>query len=119
MEEKELEELAEEMAKATEDFCERCYLDYGDDFDSWEDFEKENCGNCDIVIAYDPRFPEDAIIKNYQFLQRITGMVILSIPISKEELVDNLLGYEELTEKQKQAYTNRRTPWDFRFLEED
>jgi len=119
MEEKELEELAEELAKATEDFCERCYLDYGDEFDSREDFEDQVCDGCDMVIAYDPSNPEDAVIENYQFLRQLTGMVILSIPVDKEDLLDNLLGYEMLSEKQKRAYANRIPSWDFRFMEED
>ena len=117
----EIEKLAVEIEQETETFCHDCRLEVDEqllDELTDDEFCEEYCSHCEMVVVYDPEYPENYSIDHYQYLTRITGMVTLPIPITKEEVMENLLAYEELTDKQKEAYSQRATPWDFRYMEE-
>ena len=122
MPDKEMLKLAQEIEQETEIFCYDCFMDYQAeclDEITEEEMTEDCCSNCEMVVAYNPQNPEMYSIDGYQYLTRITGMVILPIPVTKEEVLENLDFYEEMTDKQKELYSQRVTPWDFRYLEEE
>ena len=92
--EKETQEVAKEIQDHSHSPCSDCDIERrqcGMTEDEWID---EDCATCEIVVALDP---EDLTwtIDHYQYLQHITGMVILPIPVDAEEIIDAVAEYKE------------------------
>ena len=91
-----LKKAAEEIFVESIDACQDCHdcnsVEYPDD----ETFEDDYCSACEMVVSIDP-VSLDWTIDNYQYLQRIVGMVILPIPVDVEDIIDAVLEYRELS----------------------
>ena len=97
MKDAEIKEIAKEISERSYEPCSECWQEnivYGEEKEllTEDEFIEKYCSHCEMVVAIDPETMEYTI-DSYQYLQRITGMLIHPIPLEADEIINLIEEY--------------------------